>query len=503
MESNFETEQTKSVLIVGAGRSGMLTARHLSTIKNCSITIVEAKSEIGGIWSYDELTEHHPQAEDAKRTDNYYKLYNCFQGSIYPHVISNTYKEFLSYKDFTIDDYNPKLPGFPNMKEYHGYLNAYWEHFNIKKLMTFNTLVKSIRPYENLPEEQRTSLKDLPQRSFVVTTIDAKAEGFSQNEKVATYDYVVVCCGMHSKPYIPQLNGIANFKGLVMHSKDFREPDEKAYQDKTILLLGGSYSGIDMVIQFFHNPVKGKQQVKKLIFCGSETAMVDKSTDFKNLREEGAVVAKKGWVSDFTEDSVVFTDGSTEKVDVVMYCTGYKVNFNFLDPTDKILEFGGEESRGKYFGPLYKRMISIRQPKLFFAGYVDFTALINYISEVQSMVIKHLIDGSVKLPSTEEMTKELEQDIAEEKAGSKDGSLTNFFKLSVLKTDLAYVENLKKTLQHLYPGTEEKATKNFARKVAIFKKSVEFFMNGDLLSFKNYDFGTAFPEEIKGTSEFI
>ena len=29
---------------------------------------------------------------------------------------------------------------------------------------------------------------------------------------------------------------------------------------------------------------------------------------------------------------VCFTDGSAEEVDVVVYCTGYKVTFPFLDP---------------------------------------------------------------------------------------------------------------------------------------------------------------------------
>ena len=104
MESNIQSGEDKvKVLIVGAGRSGMLAARHLSTVANCSITIIEYRSEIGGLWSYDELNEHHPKAEETKKSDNYYRLYNCFQSSIYPCILTNIPKEFLSFKDFTVD----------------------------------------------------------------------------------------------------------------------------------------------------------------------------------------------------------------------------------------------------------------------------------------------------------------------------------------------------------------------------------------------------------------
>ena len=503
MELNTQEKQTISVLILGAGKTGMLQARHLSTIPNCSITIVEAKGHIGGLWAYDEITEHHPKADEVKKTDNFYKLNNCFHSSIYPHLIINTAKDFTSFKDFTIYDFDPKLPDFLTQKDYLSYQNAYWDHFDLRKYITFNTIVKSIRPYENLSDDERSKIKDLSARKFVVITADAKAEGLSQNEKVSTYDHVIVANGMHSKPYTPQVEGISNFKGTIVHIKDFREADEPIYQEKTILVLGSSYSGLDMVVQFFHCPVKGRQKLRKMILCSNDVAMLENSTDFKPLREEGDLVVKKAWIKELTEDSAVLTDGTTEKVDVVIFCTGYEASYPFFDPADKTIEIGGEECRRKFFGPLYKRLMSIHQPGLLFPGRLDFTVFGSYIGELQTMVVKHIVDGSLKLPSKEEMMREYEQDIAEEKANSKDGSLTNYFRLSTMKGDLVYIESLRKAIEHIYPGSEEKSKKNLERKMSMAKKAGEYFQKGDLLQYRRYDFSGNFPVEFKNTTEFI
>ena len=284
----------KRILIVGAGRSGMFVARFLSTTPNHLITVVETKSEIGGLWAYQELNEYHPKAQEAKKFDNFYKLYNCFQGSVYPSVLTNSSKDFFRYKDFSIDDFNPDASEFFTIKEYNSYLNAYWDHFKLRQYVTFNTLVKSIRSYEKLSEEQKAKLEDITPRTFVVTTADANSENFDQNEKVSTYDYVVVSSGQHSKPFIPATNGISKFKGFVLHSKNFREPDDPVYQDKVILLLGGGLTGIDMIVQFFHNPVKGRQNIKKLIYCSNNVSWLKSTTDFRDLLEDGSLLIKKG-----------------------------------------------------------------------------------------------------------------------------------------------------------------------------------------------------------------
>ena len=39
----------------------------------------------------------------------------------------------------------------------------------------------------------------------------------------------------------------------------------------------------------------------------------------------------KGNVKEFTENGVIFEDGSSEEVDAVIFATGYRFHFPFLD----------------------------------------------------------------------------------------------------------------------------------------------------------------------------
>lgn len=497
-----DSNSFKKILIIGAGMHGMLAARYLSQLKNVKITVIDSKSEVGGLWVYSEINEFHPQAAEEKQIDNFYKLYNCFQSSMYPHLIANMPLPLMSFKDFSIRDANPKAPNFVRLNEYKDYFKAYWNHFDIYKHITFNTLVKSIRIYDNLPLETKLKISaECQPRTFVVTTIDSRAESFSQNEKIDTYDYVIAASGQHSKPYIPQVKGISDFKGVVMHSKEFREPDEAMYIDKTILVLGGSYSALDMIVQLYHNPVKGKQRVNKLIMCARDLTMMEKSTDFKPLIEAGKVVLKKGWVDSFTENTAVFTDGTQETVDTVIFCTGYQISFPYLDPEDKLIEYGDEATRGKFFGPIYRRTVCIRQPQLFFIGICTVSNLCNYISELQAMLIKHYIEGSIPLPSKEEMMEGFEAEV--EEVRKRDGNLINFFRLENLRLAMAFLNRLREPMKNLYEGSEDKAAKNFEIYEKIIEKATEFLTAGDFLQYKEFDYCKNYCKELENTSEFI
>ena len=43
------------------------------------------------------------------------------------------------------------------------------------------------------------------------------------------------------------------------------------------------------------------------------------------------LVVIEGNVKEFTENGVIFEDGTSEEVDAVIFSTGYKFNFPFLD----------------------------------------------------------------------------------------------------------------------------------------------------------------------------
>src|SRR5262249_46393717 len=60
---------------------------------------------------------------------------------------------------------------------------------------------------------------------------------------------------------------------------------------------------------------------------------------------------------------VRFADGSEEELDLIIYCTGYKITFPFFD--HDLLEAPDNNF------PLYRRVVSIQHPTLFFIGLVQ------------------------------------------------------------------------------------------------------------------------------------
>ncbi len=74
--------------------------------------------------------------------------------------------------------------------------------------------------------------------------------------------------------------------------------------------------------------------------------------------------------------TVRFVDGSEEEIDLVVYCTGYKITFPFLDPE----VFAAPDNRM----PLYRRVVSVEHPGLYFIGFIQPLGPIMPIAEAQS-----------------------------------------------------------------------------------------------------------------------
>jgi hypothetical protein len=97
--------------------------------------------------------------------------------------------------------------------------------------------------------------------------------------------------------------------------------------------------------------------------------------------------------------SIRFADGSTEEIDLVVYCTGYKITFPFLDPA--LVEAEGNRL------PLYRRVASVEQPGLYFIGFVQPLGAMMPIAEAQSEWVADLLAGRGALPSVGEMREEV------------------------------------------------------------------------------------------------
>ena len=97
--------------------------------------------------------------------------------------------------------------------------------------------------------------------------------------------------------------------------------------------------------------------------------------------------------------TVRFVDGSEEEIDLVVYCTGYKMTFPFFDPE----VFSAPDNRL----PLYRRVASVERPGLYFIGFIQPLGPIMPLAEAQAEWVADLLSGRASLPAPAEMRKEI------------------------------------------------------------------------------------------------
>ncbi len=100
--------------------------------------------------------------------------------------------------------------------------------------------------------------------------------------------------------------------------------------------------------------------------------------------------------------TVRFVDGSEEEIDLVVYCTGYKMTFPFFDP--KVLSAPDNRL------PLYRRVVSVERPGLYFVGFIQPLGPIMPLAEAQCEWIADLLAGRAHLPPAGEMKREIGQE---------------------------------------------------------------------------------------------
>jgi len=83
----------------------------------------------------------------------------------------------------------------------------------------------------------------------------------------------------------------------------------------------------------------------------------------------------------------------------VIYCTGYKISFPFLD--EALTGAGGHHV------PLYRRVVPPRRPGLYFIGLVQPIGALMPIAEIQSEWVADLLQGRAKLPPEHQMNREI------------------------------------------------------------------------------------------------
>lgn len=393
------------VCIIGAGSSGLATAKALHE-NAITFDWFEMGSEIGGLWHYN---------NDNGRSAAYDSL----------HI--DTSKERMAFSDFPM----PKaFPNYPHHSQVLDYFKRYAKHFELIPQVKFRTRVDHVEP--------------LPDGGYKVFTKNL-GSGIT---KTSSYNTVLVCNGHHWNPKMPDIPG--KFDGEIIHSRYYRNPDN--FKNKKVLILGVGNSGVDIACDvapvaactFLASrrgahvipryllgrptdkwatpflswlPFSVRQALLSLIVWlsrgrQSDTAMPVPqnkiltehptiSTELLPLVKTGMIKPKPA-IERIEGSEVIFSDSSREMVDALIYATGYRFSFPFLN--DQLIST--TENRIS----LYGKVVHPDYPGLYFIGLIQPLGAIMPLAELQAKWVTGLITGRLSLPTREEMARTIAND---------------------------------------------------------------------------------------------
>lgn len=317
------------ICIIGAGPCGLAAAKNLKA-HGLAFECFEREDDVGGLWYYGRPCS------------------SVYQST---HLISS--KRLTQYEDSPMpDDY----PHYPSHRQVLDYLRAYARKFGLRGHITFNTSVERI---------ERASAGGW----------DVTLNGEASPRRYAA---VVIANGHNWDPRRPEYPG--SFAGQSLHSRDYKEPAQVA--GRRVLVVGAGNSGCDIAVEaaqhaqaVFLSMRRGYHFLPKFLFgkpvdeagetmhrlhaplwlrrlTASITARLALGSPEHNglprpdhkLFEAHPIVNSqlayylghgsirvKPDVAELVGTEVKFADGSREAVDLIVYATGYKLSFPFID----------------------------------------------------------------------------------------------------------------------------------------------------------------------------
>lgn len=187
----------KTVGIIGAGVSGLVTAKTLMAV-GLDCTVFERAGALGGVWA-----------------DGYVNFGVQVQ------------RELYEYPDWPLPQGTPDFTPGPVFQKY---LEDYAEHFGLTPHIRLHSSVTDIRPRED----------GKPGWSLAVRE--------KERESRADFDLLVVCVGLYSnEPYRPEFPGQEDFGGEIVHVSQVKS--SAPLEDKRVAVLGFGKSATDVALE--------------------------------------------------------------------------------------------------------------------------------------------------------------------------------------------------------------------------------------------------------------
>ncbi|NMI05053.1 NAD(P)/FAD-dependent oxidoreductase [Paenibacillus sp. SZ31] len=283
-------------IVIGGGQSGLAAAYYLQEAKR-NFIILEKSEEHLGSWA------------------NYYDSLTLFSPAPYS-----------------------SLPGLP----FPGGANVYPRRDEVVQYL------KSYAATYNFPIHTGQEVIKVDKESNIYTVHTSSGEQFRTRS-------IISASGAFVNPHIPNIPGMHEFKGEILHAKDYR--NEKEFKNKRIIVVGGGNSAVQIAVELAktahvtiasRSPIKFKPQViagkdihfwltilrldqsnwGKRLLQKSSDGVLDTGT-YKNAIDQGKPDAKLMFKA-FTENGLVWADETRENVDTVIFATGYIPNFEYL-----------------------------------------------------------------------------------------------------------------------------------------------------------------------------
>lgn len=396
MPKNTENGAERRACVIGAGASGVISAKNLLSL-GFDVTVYEAGSYVGGVWKYD--------------NDNGYSV-------AYRNLHVNSEKRITQVPGFPMD---PSWPDFPSHDQMHQYYTDYAKHFGVMDVIRFNDKVTRVIP-----------------------VVQGHGEGWrvtAEQSGEQTYDFVVVANGHLHAPILPTVEG--EFTGDVIHSSAYRDP--APFVDRRVLIVGIGNSAVDIASDIatvteslvvssrsgavvapsyglFGIPMPklgaylrnqwvptalSKRMIKRLALTVNgrltkyglpEPAGRTHPTAnqfFAGHVRYGRIRIKPG-VQGCSGRTVEFADGTSQEFDVLIAATGYRMSFPFL--AEDIFHVADNRAE------LYLRVVDPNNPGLYFVGLINPNSVaLNPSFDLQSKWIGEIEARICKLPEADEM----------------------------------------------------------------------------------------------------
>jgi dimethylaniline monooxygenase (N-oxide forming) len=395
---------SRRVCVIGAGSSGIASCQVLHA-RGIDFDCYELGSNVGGNWRFG--------------NDN-------GMSSAYESLFINTSREIMEYATYPM----PKsYPDYPHHSQIAAYFDDYVDHFGFRDRILFRTEV--------------TRVEQAPQGGWDVTS--RAVEG--GDEQTVRYDDVMVANGHHWDPRWPEPDfpGELDDSVEVTHAHYYR--NSEGYEGKNVLVLGIGNSACDIAVEtsrvskmtylamrrgaWIVPKYVGSKPVDEIapgwlatyapfwlqrIFLqlainrvqGDPTEFGLPKPDHRIAEAHPTVssdllprighgrIAVKPNIQRLEGDSVRFADGSVERIDRIVYCTGYKISFPFFD--QQLLDPSGDNRI-----ELYRRVVHPDLRGLYFIGLIQPLGAIMPIAELQSEWVADVIEGKATLPGRPEM----------------------------------------------------------------------------------------------------